>query len=136
MRPPTDFELLKAIYDRHRGDFENSSPESREKLGVLIPIDIQAIADSLGVNADTVFGRLYHHLDPKYAPAPEPDGTRKVLFTPEAGDDSNCVNFPMLEAALAGLWQERSRDFLAVAAALSAFAISVAALIVAILALS
>jgi hypothetical protein len=135
MRPPTDFELLKAIYDRHLDDFERS-PRIQQKLGVLIPIDIPGIADSLGVNADTVFGRLYHHLDPKYAPPPEPDGSRKLLFTPVAGDAYNCVNFPMLEAVLAGLWQERRRDLLAVAAAVSAFAISVAALIVAILALS
>ena len=53
-----------------------------------------------------------------------------------AGHEVNCVNFPMLEAVLAGLWQERRRDLLAVAAAVSAFAISLAALIVAILALS
>lgn len=82
-RPPTDFELLKAIYERHREDFE-SSPRIQQKLGVLIPIDIPAIAESLGVNADTVFGRLYHHLDPKYAPAPSPDGSKKkegVLHT-------------------------------------------------------
>jgi hypothetical protein len=135
-RPPTDFELVKAIYDRHRGDFESGGPRIKQKLGVLIPIDIPAIADSLGVSADTVFGRLYHHLDPKYAPEPAPGGSRKVLFTPVAGDDSDCVNFPMLEAVHAGLWQERRRDLLAVAAAVSAFGISIASLIVAILALS
>jgi hypothetical protein len=135
MRPPTDFELLKAIYDRHLGDFE-SSPRIEQKLGVLIPIDIPAIADSLGVSADSVFGRLHHHLDPKYAPALEPDGSRKVLFTAVAGDDANCVNFPVLEAVLAGLWQERRRDNLAITTAVVAAAISIASLIVAILALS
>lgn len=26
------------------------------------------------------------------------------------GTDTNCVNFPLLEAVLAGLWQQRRRD--------------------------
>jgi hypothetical protein len=31
-------------------------------------------------------------------------------FTPVAGQDINCVNFPLLEAVLAALWQQRDRD--------------------------
>jgi hypothetical protein len=32
MRPPTDFELLNEIYNRHRADFESYSEDSGERL--------------------------------------------------------------------------------------------------------
>ena len=100
-----------------------------------MPIDIRAIADGLGAHVDTIFGRLYYHLDPKYAPPREPDTkAKKSLFSPRIGQDVNCVNFPLLEAVLAGLWQERRRDSLAITTAVIAAAIAIASLIVAILA--
>jgi len=115
-------------------DFEGLSGSGRiHRTGILIPIDIPAIGESLGVDPESAFGRLYYHLDPKYAPSVEPGAKgRKVLFTPKAGDDANCINFPLLEAVLAGLWQERRRDLLAIATAVVSFAFSVASLIVAL----
>src|SRR6266850_677205 len=105
MRPPTDFKLLRAIYDRHLHEYESLLARGLRSSGVFVPIDIPAIAESLGAHVDTVFGRLYFHLDPKYAPSVEPGKAKKSLFSPRIGQDVNCVNFPLLEAVLASLWQ-------------------------------
>lgn len=130
-RPPSDFDLLKAIYEHHRGDYTGSRIEPH--TGVAVPIDIPAIAVSLGTDQDTVFGRLYHHLDRVYGEEQPADGKpRRALFMPKAGDEVNCVNFPLLEAVLAGLWQERNRQLWAVWASAISVAIALAALIVSI----
>jgi hypothetical protein len=99
----------------------------------MVPIDIPAIADRFDVDPESIFGRLYYHLDPKYAEPALQGKPRKALFTPVAGDDENCVNFPLLEAVLAGLWQERRRDLWALGTALFSLAVALASLLVAIL---
>jgi hypothetical protein len=104
-RPPTDFELLQAIYTRHRGEYDEYVKKSDS---VLVPIDIHAIAGDLGVDVNSVFGRLYHHLEPLYGQQKTAaGGPRKVFFTPISGNDRDCVNLPLLEAVFAGLWQQR-----------------------------
>jgi hypothetical protein len=113
-RPPTDYELLRAIYEHHRSDFAHSA-DSRA-TAIFVPLDVPAIADELRVDPNSVVGRLYHHLDPIYAQEPDPTvgrTGRKSFFSLRVGDDANCVNFPLLEAVLAGLWQQRSRELLA-----------------------
>lgn len=103
--PPTDFQLLRAIYERHRGDYLTSIKKGGHAK-IAVPIDIPAIAQDIGADADTVFGRLYHHLDPLYGTQNE-DGSRKSLFIAQPGTTKDRINFPLLEAALAGLWQQR-----------------------------
>ncbi len=130
-RPPSDFELLKAIYERHRSDF--TTPRSTSATGVAVPIDVHAVAATLGTDADTVWGRLYHHLDRVYGEEPPADGSvRRALFI-ASSDGTNSVNFPLLEAVLAGLWQERNRQLYAFWASSISIGIALAALIVAIL---
>ena len=130
-KPPTDFELLEGIYKRHRHDFEGQSEVPVGFLAkIIIPIDIPAIAQDLGVDANSVFGRLYYHLDPKYAEPAFQGRARKALFSPVVGDDQNCVNFPLLEAVLAGLWQERRRDLWALGTAVFSLGVAFAALMV------
>jgi hypothetical protein len=138
-RPPTDFELLKAIYTRYRDEFANyvQAAEGSQAAKILVPIDLHRIATDLGVDVDSVFGRLYFHLEPKYGQeASESGKPRKVFFTPVAGQDQNCVNFPLLEAVLASLWQQQRRDQLAIATAVVSFAIALGALIVSIIAIA
>lgn len=132
-RPPSDFDLLRAIYDRHLADYGEGqvTPQGR-KADVLVPIDVPAIAASLHVDPASVFGRLYYHLDREYGEPAEPGKSRKAFFAPVAGNESNCVNFPLLEAVLAGLWQERNRQVWTVYVALASIAISLASLIVAL----
>jgi len=47
-RPPTDFELLKEIYERHRSDFRATADERSSKI--LVPIGILEIASHFGVD--------------------------------------------------------------------------------------
>jgi hypothetical protein len=133
-RPPTDFKILKEIYERRGAEFasyvEGESGGRRSKI--MVPIDIPAIAKRFGVDDDSIFGRLYYHLEAKYG-EPEEDGKpRKMFFSPVVGGDENCVNFPLLEAVLAGLWQERRRDLLALSTAVLSLGIALAALLVSI----
>jgi hypothetical protein len=132
-RLPTDFELLKAIHERHRDDHGlGQLTSSGQKAEVLIPIDIPAIASTLRIDAASVFGRLYYHLDREYGEPAEEGKPRKAFFTLVAGKETNCVNFPVLEAVLAGLWQERRRELWVTTTAVVSIGISIAALIVSI----
>jgi hypothetical protein len=100
-----------------------------------VPVDIRGIAERFGVDPDSIFGRLYYHLEPTYGePATLGEG-RKEFFTPVAGQDQNCVNFPLLEAVLAGLWQQQRRDLWAIRAALISLGIALASLAVSITAI-
>jgi hypothetical protein len=132
-RPPTDFQLLRAIYERHRDEFSAyvEDAPSRETT-VMVPIVIPTIANEFGVDPDSVFGRLYFHLDPTYGQEPDSRGVRKAFFMPLAGDDKNCVNFPLLGAVLAGLWQQRNRDLWALWLALLSLVIAIGSLVVSI----
>jgi hypothetical protein len=130
--PPTDFELLRAIYERHRADYA-SAPRHHK---VALPIDIPAIGGDLGVDPHIVFGRLRYHLDPLYG-EPEEDGKkgRKAFFMEQPGETPDRINFPMLEAVLAGLWEERRRDrrtfwiaVVSVGLALGSFVVAIVAL--------
>jgi hypothetical protein len=125
-RPPTDFELLREIRDAHLDDFVRRVRAGAIQASAFVPIDIQAIASRLDVEPESVFGRLYHHLNPKYAEPP------KHLFTPALGNEQNCVNFPVLEAVLAGLWQERQRDLWALGTAAVSLVIATASILVSV----
>jgi hypothetical protein len=126
-RPPTDFQLLKTIYVMHRGEY--AKEVHKREAAILVPIDIPAVADRLGIETHSVFGRLYYDLDKRYGEEPEPGRPRKVFFTLRAGTHANCVNFPHLEAVLAGLWLERRRNGWTVGTALLSFALALASLI-------
>jgi hypothetical protein len=89
-----------------------------------VPIDIPAVAATLGVEKESLFGRLYGHLDPKY----RKESIR--LFSPVVGSEQNSVNFPLLEAVLAGLSQERRRDRQAFVIAVISLTIAVASFFV------
>ena len=56
----TDFELLRAIYERHDADWAGSEDRPTR---VFVPINIPAIADDLDRNADMVAGRVRHDLN-------------------------------------------------------------------------
>ena len=136
-RPPTDFELLRAIYRRHRDEYENfvqGAPAAR-KAKIAVPIDIPAIAKELDVDANSVWGRLYYHLDPLYEQRSE-NGPRKAFFMPAIEADGDCINFPLLEAVLAGLWQQRRRDLWTLWIAIVSIGIAIGSLIVAVVAAS
>ena len=132
-RPPTDFELLRAIYERHGDEFRHSADSRATK--VFVPLNVPEVAGKLGVDPNSVVGRLYHHLDPIYAQEPDPTvgrTARKSFFSLRVGNEANCVNFPLLEAVLAGLWQQRDRDLFAVVTAIVSLVVASTSLGVAI----
>jgi hypothetical protein len=139
-RPPTDFELLRAIYERHKGDYE-----ARAAAGgagrIFVPIDIPAVAKDLGVD-ENVFGRLYHHLEEIHGQKRDPNNRapRKAFFHPRVGSEPNvmvnAVNFPLMEAVLASLWQERDRDRRTFWISVISIGIAVASLVLSVLAVT
>lgn len=129
-RPPTDFELLRAIYNRHRREYAENIATGVDTR-VMLPIDVPGIARELGVDADTVWGRLYYHLDPLYADEKGKAG-RKALFLVRPGDEPDRINFPLLEAVYAGLWQQRRRDLWTLWIALVSLTIAIASFVVSV----
>jgi len=131
-RPPTDFELIQAIWERYQDAFANYVEGAAARdAKILVPIDLDELARHFDVDVDSVFGRLYYHLEPKYG-RETTTGARQVFFTPVAGSDKNCVNFPLLEAVLAGLWQQRRRELWAIGTACVSLAIAIVSLVVSI----
>jgi hypothetical protein len=53
---------------------------------IYVPIDISRISRKLKVDPDTVFGRLYYHLDKKHGHK-QADGSSVHLFMLSAGQD-------------------------------------------------
>jgi len=97
-----------------------------------VPIDIEKVATQLGVDADMVFGRLYYDLEKKYG-YEKGDGHRVVLFTPVAGKDSMCVNFPLLASVVADLRGQRLKFSIVTWIALVSLLVSFASLFVVVL---
>lgn len=121
-RPPTDFEVLQAIYLQHRDDYV-ASPNAAQGL---FPIDLAKIAKQLGVEQVSLEGRLYYDLGPRYT---QTQGELRSFYG-QFPDGSERVNFPILEAVVAGLWQERNRNRWAIGLAIASFVISVGAIAV------
>ena len=100
------------------------------KRRIAVPLDVPAIADDLDAHPHVVVGRLYHHLNPKFVASAE----GKFLFALKAGEMVNVVNWPVLQAVLAGLWEQRGRERLALNTAIISLTIALVSLGVAIFA--
>jgi len=131
-QPPTDLKILETIYDNYYSDFAgfNRGDEGRESK-ILVPIDIEAIAQELGVDRDIVFGRLYYHLDKKYGYWRK-DGTKVSFFVPKVGKDLHCVNFPLMASVLAGLREEDKKYNLAMLIAAGSLLVAIVSLAISI----
>jgi len=90
---PTDLQLLDTIYRKYYDIFASYNEKSPNRSSkIYVPISIDEIARQFGLDGDIIFGRLYYHLDQKYAYKQEDNGTVH-LFTPVVGGDRHCVNF-------------------------------------------
>jgi hypothetical protein len=129
---PTDFEILDEMYKRYYHAFSSFSREEPTRSAkILVPIDIKSIADHLRVDGDTIFGRLYYHLNEKYS-YEQSDGSKVRFFCLQAGSDRHCVQFPVLASVLAQLRQERTHERRTIWFSVVALAISLVSLIVSI----
>ena len=128
---PTDLQILKEIYERYYDTFAAYTDEKPNRDSrIFVPIDIDAVAGKLGVDGDIVFGRLYYHLNKKHG-YKEDDGSYVMLFTPRAGSDRHCVNFPLMGAVLADLSDESRKFWWSTVLALLSLIVSIVSLVVA-----
>ena len=107
---PTDLEIFNEIYNRYYETFTNYTRELPNRQAKnYVPIDINAVAKSLGVDGDIVFGRLYylHRLKYGYTEVDETGRTVRVpFFDLHVGEERHPIHFPMMAAILAELRKE------------------------------
>ena len=126
-RLPTDFQILDSIYRRYYKKFtEYSSQSESRSTKIFIPIDINRLANDMGVDGDIIFGRLYYHLENKYSYS-RPDGTNVQFFVLGIGNDPHCINFPYLVSVLASLRDENKKYLIAVTVSVVSIVISILA---------
>jgi len=101
---PTDLEILDAIYDRYYSTFANYSMGDAERASkIYVPIDIDVIAEELGIDADIVFGRLYYDLNQRYGYRKD-DGAMVHFFANRlTADEIHSINFTYLASVVANL---------------------------------
>jgi len=129
MKTPSDLKVLSIIYKLYYEEFTNHSLEKDVQNGrkskIFVPIDCKMISNELNVDSDIVFGRLYYHMQEKYGYTRD-DGSKVAFYTPIAGEENRCVNFPLLASVLAGLQQENSKFLWATLMSGIALAVSIA----------
>tara|TARA_R110001606_G_scaffold399306_1_gene584299 strand:- start:26491 stop:26910 length:420 start_codon:yes stop_codon:yes gene_type:complete len=128
MKIPTDLDVLNAVYNMYHFDFisfERGCGIRGSKI--YVPIDCQKVARVLKVDPDIVFGRLYYHLEKQYG-YKKTDGGNVHFFALKVGNDSKCVNFPLLTSVLAGLREERKKFWIGMAVAVLALIVSLISL--------
>ena len=129
---PTDLDLLNAIYTSHYRAFADFSEENKTRsTKIWMPIDIEALAKRFGTDPDMIFGRLYYHLNGKYAQTMKGD-ERIDFFQMRVGQDRHCVNFPFLASVLADLKEDRRRFVVATRIAALSLVISLVSIAVAL----
>jgi hypothetical protein len=101
MTSPTDFEILKAIRDYYYNAFISFDQNVPNRLSkIYVPIDVELVAEKLGVDGDIVFERLYYYLDKKYSYKNE-DGNVVKFFANSlhagTNKEKHLINFPLLD---------------------------------------
>ena len=132
-RIPTDLAFLNEIYKRHYEEFAHFSEAQKTRSSkVWVPIDIHYLAQVFKLDADIVFGRLYYHLNDKYAHQ-NSDGSKTDFFAMRIGSDHHCVNFPYLVSILASLRDEHVKFLTATGIAGFSLVISILSILIATL---
>lgn len=132
-RIPSDLEILDAIYERYRDEFGRlGTPATDRASKIFVPLDLEALAVEFGVDADHIFGRLYYDLDHRFGYTNE-DGTKVKFFTPVAGKDRDCINFPYLASVASRLRREDRKYHIATGLAVLSLVVAAVSLAVSLL---
>ncbi len=128
---PTDHEILTEIYNRYQDTFRAYATEEPDRIArIRVPIDIQKVAEEVGVDEDMVFGRLYYHFNKKYSYRDE-NGDKITFFT-SLKFEGMSVNFPLVASVLADLETEDLKYKLSLSMSIGALSLSFIALVLAI----
>jgi hypothetical protein len=148
-KTPTDLEILDLIYnDYYRTylNFNKDNPQRETKI--YVPIDIDKIANTLNVDNDIIFGRLYYHLNYKYSY--KKDGVTVPFFqdvilgankapgkiTTIVKKEIHAINFPYMASVLATLRDEDRKFRTATWIAAISAGISLVSILISIIALA
>lgn len=112
---PSDYEILKAIYDMYYDEFCDFERGGEQRLAKnFIPLDVARVARDLNVDPDIVHGRLYYYLNEKYS-YERKDGSKVELFILGfAADKRRHINFPLMASVLAGLHETNKKQNLTI----------------------
>jgi hypothetical protein len=100
---------MEEIYKRYYQPFATYTKQnSTRQVKVMVPIDVQALADHFGLDVDIIFGRIYYHLNNKYS-FKNDDGSKVNFFTFESGTEKHLIQFPLLASHIAALQEERNK---------------------------
>lgn len=126
---PTDLEILECIYVTYADCFrEYSKGEPSRSCRIYVPIDINRIAETLETDPYILHGRLYHHLDPKYA---LPQGDGKVHLFAGIEKDPHCIHYPYLAALVSEKNLEYRKNVWALSLSFLSLVVSIVAVIIA-----
>jgi hypothetical protein len=129
---PTDLEILNAIYEQYYETFAHYTDDNGSRRSkVQVPIDIHKIAADLKVDGDIIFGRLYYHLNKKYAYLKE-NGAKVSFFELMIDKDKHCINFPLMASVLADLRDKEQKHNISMGIAIGSIIISFFAIIISI----
>ncbi len=131
---PTDLRILDEIYNSYYDTFAAYSKQDQERRSkIYVPIDISQLSKNLSVDEDIIFGRLYYHLENKYAYKKE-NGFSVSFFLKinSVTDDKplHCVNFPYLASILANLRDEKKKYRISISLSIFSLIISISALLI------
>ena len=108
MNIPTDLKILNAIYNSYYSTFESFDKDKPTRSNkVYVPIDVDKIGKELSVDGDIIFGRLYYHLNNKFAY--EDEKGKVHFFAIKIGSDKHCIQFPYMASILADLRRENRK---------------------------
>lgn len=130
---PTDEHLLAMIYKKNLKAFSEWSEDNKTRVTkIWVPIDIDEMAKKYRCDPDLIFGRLYYHMNEKYASSTG-DGQDVNFFNMRLGNDRHVVNFPLLTSVLANLQDERKRFIISTRLAALSLVISAISIGIAVL---
>jgi len=122
---PTDLKVLKLIYKTYYQTFVDKANGKRSGTPWnYVTLDIEALAQKLKVHPDLLFGRLYYYMDEKYR-YEQPDGTKVYFIKKVKEDDTEAINFPLLEGVLANLKQNNLKYWIPIFISSLAMGISI-----------
>lgn len=110
MAIPSDLKVLSTIYKMYQKDFLSwkTGGENSRETKVWVPIDCRAIAQTLKVDPDIIFGRLYFHMQEKYSYTRR-DGSNVGFYELQVGREKKAINFPLMTSVLAGMQEENRK---------------------------